>query len=79
MYFEGGFEHNKPVGKGQWVFKNGNVLVGEYDQKKKEAEEGEEEPPEDGEEGAVKKDQYTLTWTSDSNIAAGAHKVNSVD
>jgi hypothetical protein len=78
MYFEGGFEHNKPVGKGQWVFKNGNVLHGEYDQKKKEPEEGEEEPPEE-EEGAVKKDSYTLTWTSDSNIAAGAHKVNSVD
>jgi len=78
MYFEGGFEHNKPVGKGQWVFKNGNVLVGEYDQKLKVPEEGEEEPAEE-EEGAVKKDVYTLTWTSDSNIAAGAHKVNSVD
>ena len=77
MYFEGGFEHNKPIGKGKWVFKNGNVQEGEYDQKLKVPEEGEEAP--ELEEGEVKKDEYTLTWTSDSNIASAAHKVNSVE
>jgi len=77
MYFEGGFEHSKPTGKGKWVFKNGNVLEGDYDQKLKVPEEGDE--PAELEEGEVKKDEYTLTWTSDSNIASAAHKVNSVD
>jgi len=31
MYFEGGFEKNKPKGEGKWFFKNGNCLEGEYE------------------------------------------------
>ena len=42
MYFEGGYELNKPKGDGRWVFKDGNVLNGSYTHKAKEEGEGEE-------------------------------------
>ena len=32
LYFEGGFENNKPKGEGTWYFKNGNTLVGTFEQ-----------------------------------------------
>ena len=80
MYYEGGFENNKPKGEGKWVFKNGNVLDGEYEQKEKVLGEDEEPPAEEeGEEGAVKKPKFTLTWHSHSNITESAHHVNSVE
>ncbi len=80
MFYEGGFENNKPKGEGKWVFKNGNVLVGEYEQKEKVLAEGEEEePPAEEEENAVKKPKFTLNWLSHSNITESAHKVNSVE
>ena len=80
MFYEGGFENNKPKGEGKWVFKNGNVLVGEYEQKEKVLAEGEEEePPAEDDENAVKKPKFTLNWLSHSNITESAHKVNSVE
>jgi len=79
MYYEGAFENNKPSGKGRWVFKNGNQLTGNYEQKKK-GEDGEEEPPEEElEEGQEPKPKFTLIWHSDTNIAEAAHMVNSVE
>ena len=45
MLYEGGFDNNKPNGRGKWVFKNGNSLEGYYEQKKKEGDEEEEEVP----------------------------------
>jgi len=80
MFYEGGFDNNKPKGEGKWVFKNGNVLAGEYEQKPKVVGEGEEEEaPEEGEEGGAKKAKFTLEWHSNTNIADAAHKVNSVE
>jgi hypothetical protein len=75
MYFEGKFENNKPKGEGKWVFKNGNVLAGEYDQKEVVNEDDDAEP----EEGEEKKKQYTLEWNSHTGIAEAAHLVNSVE
>ena len=78
MYYVGGFENNKPKGEGQWVFKNGNVLEGEYEQREKAAAE-DEEPVEEEEEGAIKKPKFQLEWHSNTNISEAAHKVNSVE
>ena len=75
MYYEGGFENNKPKGDGKWVFKNGNILEGEYTQKEAVVEEGEEEQ----EEGQAKKAKYNLDWQTHTNIVESAHKVNSVE
>lgn len=77
MYYEGGFANNKPKGDGKWVFKNGNVLSGKYEQK--EVVPGEDEPPEELEEGQVAKPKFTLEWHSHTNITESAHKVNSVE
>ena len=79
MFYEGGFENNKPNGRGKWVFKNGNQLEGLYEQKKKEGEEEAEQPPEEGEEGQEPKPKFTLLWHSDTGIAQAAHLVNSVE
>lgn len=79
MFYEGGFENNKPKGEGKWVFKNGNVLAGEYEQKAKVAGEGEEEEPAEEEGDAPKKPKFNLEWHSNTNIADAAHKVNSVE
>ena len=79
MFFEGGFENNKPKGDGKWVFKNGNVLEGEYKQKPKVAGEDEEPPAEEEEEGATKKPKFDLEWNSYTNISEAAMKVNSVE
>ena len=54
MYYEGKFENNKPKGEGKWRFKNGNVLAGDYEQKKKELGE-DEEPPAEEEDGTARK------------------------
>ena len=75
MYYEGGFSNNKPKGDGKWVFKNGNVLSGMYEQKELPPAE-DEEPPE---EGAVVKPKFSLDWHSHTNISDSAHKVNSVE
>ena len=77
MYYEGGFENNKPKGEGKWVFKNGNVLDGEYEQKEKPKDD--EAEPVELEEGQVEKPQYLLEWHSHSNITESAHHVNSVE
>ena len=80
MFYEGSFSNNKPNGKGRWVFKNGNVLDGDYEQKKKEGEEEEEPPADDGaEDGAPPKSKFNLVWHSATNIADAAHLVNSVE
>ena len=80
MLYEGGFDNNKPNGRGKWVFKNGNSLEGYYEQKKKEGDEEEEEvPAEDGEEGVEPKPRFNLIWHSDTNIAESASLVNSVE
>lgn len=34
-FYCGGFQYNKPFGKGVWVFKDGNQVTGEYRQKEK--------------------------------------------
>ncbi len=71
MYYEGEFANNKPNGQGKWIFKNGNVLEGEYEQKKKE--EGEDEAPadeeEEGGEGGAPKPKFNLLWHSNTYIA----------
>ena len=74
MYYEGGFANNKPKGDGKWVFKNGNVLDGTYEQK-------EIPVPDDYEpaEGEVPKPTISLDWHSHTNISESAHKVNSVE
>lgn len=80
MFYEGQFSNNKPNGKGRWIFKNGNVLDGEYEQKKKEGEEEEEEPPpEEGAEDAAPRSKFNLVWHSATNISDAAHLVNSVE
>jgi len=76
MYYVGSFENNKPKGDGKWVFKNGNVLEGEYEQKPKQLEEDEE--PAEEEEGTVKKAKFQLEWHSHTNISDAAHRVNSL-
>ena len=79
-FYEGGFANNKPSGKGKWVFKNGNELEGLYEQKKKEGEDAEDPPAEEGaEEGAEPKPKFTLHWHSNTHIAESAHMVNSVE
>ena len=30
MNYDGGFKNNMPIGEGKWIFKNGNVVYGEY-------------------------------------------------
>ena len=81
-YYEGDFANNKPDGKGVWFFKNGNIMNGRYEQKEKEAGEGDEEEPvaeeEEGEEGAGPKKKYDLIWHAKTEIAESAHHVNSV-
>eukprot|EP00747_Dinoflagellata_sp_TGD_P161700 gnl/TRDRNA2_/TRDRNA2_178461_c0_seq1.p2 gnl/TRDRNA2_/TRDRNA2_178461_c0~~gnl/TRDRNA2_/TRDRNA2_178461_c0_seq1.p2 ORF type:complete len:272 (+),score=75.63 gnl/TRDRNA2_/TRDRNA2_178461_c0_seq1:95-910(+) len=53
-FYSGQFRYNKPFGKGVWVFKNGNQLTGEYEQKEQPNED--EGGGGDEEEGAVKPD-----------------------
>uniref|UniRef100_A0A7S0ZZ33 Uncharacterized protein n=1 Tax=Noctiluca scintillans TaxID=2966 RepID=A0A7S0ZZ33_NOCSC len=53
-FYSGKFRYNKPHGKGVWVFKTGNQLVGEYEQK--EIANEEEEPPLDDAEEVEKPD-----------------------
>lgn len=79
MYYIGSFANNKPKGVGKWVFKNGNVLEGEYEQTKKVAEEGEEEEVDGDDDGVVKKPKFNLEWVTHSKISEAAHMVNSVD
>jgi hypothetical protein len=77
IYYEGTFVNNKPSGQGVWHCKDGNVVKGSYEQKKKEIEE--DAPPEDeGEEGAPAAQKFDLKWTSEVNIVESASKVNSV-
>lgn len=40
-FYCGKFRYNKPFGKGVWVFRDGNQLTGEYQQKKQQEEEEE--------------------------------------
>lgn len=77
VYYEGAFQNNKPVGKGVWNFKNGNKLDGEFTQKVREP--GEDEEPVEAEDGAPVKQQFDIAWQCNTNIAAAAHKVNSVE
>jgi hypothetical protein len=77
IYFEGSFKNNKPIGEGTWNFKNGNKLEGAYSQKVKEA--GEDDEPEEVEEGAEVKAKFDLVWQANTCIAESAHKVNSVE
>jgi hypothetical protein len=64
LYYEGEFIKNKPNGNGVWYCKNGNVVNGEFEQKKKEVDE--DAPPEEEEEGSsAPKSNITLVWTSD--------------
>ena len=81
VYYEGKFENNKPLGQGKWVFKSGNELYGEYEQKKKGEGEDEEEEvaEEDLEDGAVPKPKFKLIWHSHTGISEAAHMVNSVE
>jgi len=79
MNYDGGFKNNMPIGEGKWIFKNGNVVYGEYQQQEKVLAEGEEEPPAEEEENAIKKPKFNLVWNSHSNITDSAHKVNSVE
>ena len=73
----GQFANNKPNGKGQWVFKNGNTLDGEYVQKPKDTED--EEAADDLPDGEVPKPKFTLQLNSYTGIANAAHLVNSVE
>lgn len=82
LFFEGGFENNKPKGEGTWTFKNGNVLHGTFEQKPKVK--GEDDPPSDeevDEEGnpKAKEAKFDLKWSSTTGIASSAHQVNSVE
>ena len=82
IYFEGGFENNKPKGDGVWHFKNGNTLAGTFEQKPKIK--GEDDPPSEEEldpEGnpVPKKEKFDLVWNTSMNLAASAHQVNSVE
>jgi hypothetical protein len=31
MTYDGGFSNNKPKGEGKWIFKNGNIVYGEFE------------------------------------------------
>jgi len=55
-FYSGKFRYNKPFGKGVWVFKNGNQLVGDYNQETIVNEEDEAPPAAEGEEDAPTKD-----------------------
>jgi len=80
-YFEGNFTQNKPQGEGTWYFKNGNVMNGSYEHKKKEVGEDDEPEPEleEGqEESQVPKSNIDLVWHAKTDIASSAHMVNSV-
>jgi len=80
LYFEGEFRNNKPFGVGTWYFKNGNKLEGSYEQKPKEAGDGDEdEQPEDDEAGGIAKPKFDLLWHSQAQIAEAALQVNSVE
>jgi len=52
IFYSGMFRYNKPFGKGVWICKAGNQLLGEYIQK--DQNEAAEEEPADGEEGVEK-------------------------
>lgn len=82
MYYEGGFENNKPSGDGKWIFKNGNILSGEFNQSEVTLEEediaalkeklgltDDQEPPK----------QYKINWNSQTKIAENAHLINSTE
>lgn len=45
-FYAGQFRYSKPFGRGVWVFKNGNQLIGDYIQKPQAAD---DEPPEEEE------------------------------
>ena len=60
------------------MFKNGNVVEGQYIQSKPVDEEDEGGDLEEGEE-AAKKIKVKLEWKTDPNIAAAAQLVNSVE
>ena len=40
--YDGTFDSNKPKGKGQWNFQNGNVVLGEYTQTRRADIEGDD-------------------------------------
>ena len=42
LYFDCKFVNNKPAGKGTWYFKDGRTLVGEFNNKPKDAQAKEE-------------------------------------
>ena len=42
-HFDGGFDNNKPKGRGKWNFENGNVVEGDYTQIKRADVESENE------------------------------------
>jgi hypothetical protein len=77
FYFEGAFKNNKPMGEGTWHCKDGNVVTGTFEQKKKEAEE-DAPPEEEGEDAGAPVQKFDLTWTTKVNIVQSAAKVNSV-
>lgn len=77
FYFEGAFKNNKPMGEGTWHCKDGNVVTGTFEQKKKEAEE-DAPPEEEGEDAGAPVQKFDLTWTTKVNIVESAAKVNSV-
>lgn len=52
--FKGNFDNNKPKGEGQWRFKNGNIVVGEYTQTRRADVEGE--------------DDVKLAWKTTSDV-----------
>lgn len=52
-FYCGKFRYNKPFGKGVWVFKNGNQLMGDYIQKEQP---NEDEPPPDDDGAAQRPD-----------------------
>ena len=82
MQFAGNFEHNKPSGLGEWLFKNGNKASGKYDQKKKTWSDEEitalKESGKMGEEETDPPAVYEITWVPSSNIAEAAELVNKV-
>ncbi len=71
MYYEGGFQNNKPNGEGEWHFPNGNICKGSHSQAAKQADD--EEEVEEGE----GKDEILINWQSDTHIAESAEGVGS--
>ena len=67
VYWEGGFDNNKPNGEGSWHFRNGNECSGSFSQnvEVEEAEEGE-------------KYKIDLNWRSHSHIYSSASAINRV-